>query len=158
MRHTVCHIPFMQKQIEKNGIRPLFQFLLKNLKLILNVSWKKNGPIRILFCVGFFFYICVVTSSVFKRKTYMCVILFFILTKYFSWTRWCNQILSSLHYMHTLNTVHGNLTADTIFLQHHGLIKIGCFSIDTIRSYGKEPNNREPNKVRIKYSIKNLRR
>jgi len=54
-----------------------------------------------------------------------------------SWTRWCNQILSSLHYMHSLNTVHGNLTTDTIFLQHHGLLKIGCFSIDTIRSYVK---------------------
>lgn len=39
--------------------------------------------------------------------------------------------------MHSLNTVHGNLTTDTIFLQHHGLLKIGCFSIDTIRNYVK---------------------
>ena len=55
-------------------------------------------------------------------------------TLFRSWTRWCNQILSSLHYMHSLNTVHGNLTTETIFLQHHGLLKIGCFSIDTIKT------------------------
>lgn len=70
-----------------------------------------------------------------------------------NWTRWCNQILSSLHYMHSLNTVHGNLTTETIFLQHHGLLKIGCFSIDTIKTSaaagGPIKNNRyfpdEPN-------------
>ena len=65
----------------------------------------------------------------------------------FSWTRWCNQILSSLHYMHSLQTptVHGNLTTDTIFLQHHGLLKIGCFSIDTIRCYAKSETAKNRN-------------
>lgn len=61
-----------------------------------------------------------------------------------NWSRWCNQLLSALHYMHNLNTVHGNLTTDTIFLQHQGLLKIGCFSIATMRNYVKtnaEENN-----------------
>lgn len=54
-----------------------------------------------------------------------------------NWSKWCNQLLSALHYMHNLNTVHGNLTTDTIFLQHQGLIKIGCFSITMMRNYVK---------------------
>jgi len=54
-----------------------------------------------------------------------------------NWSRWCNQLLSALHYMHNLNTVHGNLTTETIFLQHQGLIKIGCFSITMMRNYVK---------------------
>lgn len=52
-----------------------------------------------------------------------------------NWTRWCNQILSSLHYMHSLGTIHGNLSTDTIFLQHQGLLKIGYFYVDLIRNY-----------------------
>jgi len=67
-----------------------------------------------------------------------------------NWSRWCNQLLSALHYMHNLNTVHGNLTTDTIFLQHHGLLKIGCFSITTMRSYVKtnaEENNHIKNSI-----------
>ena len=55
--------------------------------------------------------------------------------------------------MHNLNTVHGNLTTDTIFLQHHGLLKIGCFSITTMRSYVK--TNAEENN-HIKVTIKNV--
>jgi len=66
-----------------------------------------------------------------------------------NWSRWCNQLLSALHYMHTVNTVHGNLTTDTIFLQHQGLIKIGCFSITMMRNYVKtnaeEHNHRKNN-------------
>ena len=55
--------------------------------------------------------------------------------------------------MHNLNTVHGNLTTDTIFLQHHGLLKIGCFSITTMRSYVK--TNAEENN-HIKVTINNV--
>jgi len=70
-----------------------------------------------------------------------------------NWTRWCNQILSSLHYMHSLQTptVHGNLTTDTIFLQHHGLLKIGCFSIDTIRCYAKSETAKNRNMKNHRY-------
>ena len=51
--------------------------------------------------------------------------------------------------MHNLNTVHGNLTTDTIFLQHHGLLKIGCFSITTMRSYVKT-NAEENNHIKVR--------
>ncbi|XP_043923427.1 nuclear receptor-binding protein 2 isoform X1 [Protopterus annectens] len=41
--------------------------------------------------------------------------------------RWCTQILSALSYLHSCDApiIHGNLTCDTIFIQHNGLIKIG---------------------------------
>ncbi|XP_019866625.1 nuclear receptor-binding protein homolog isoform X2 [Aethina tumida] len=44
-----------------------------------------------------------------------------------SWRRWCTQILSALSYLHSCSPpiVHGNLTCDTIFIQHNGLVKIG---------------------------------
>ena len=44
-----------------------------------------------------------------------------------SWKKWCIQILSALGYLHSCSPtiVHGNLTADTIFIQSNGLIKIG---------------------------------
>ncbi|KAM9307604.1 nuclear receptor-binding protein 2 [Gastrophryne carolinensis] len=44
-----------------------------------------------------------------------------------AWKRWCTQILSALSYLHACDPViiHGNLTNDTIFIQHNGLIKIG---------------------------------
>lgn len=44
-----------------------------------------------------------------------------------AWKRWCTQILSALSYLHSCHPpiVHGNLTCDTIFIQHNGLIKIG---------------------------------
>ncbi|XP_075067671.1 nuclear receptor-binding protein 2 isoform X2 [Mixophyes fleayi] len=44
-----------------------------------------------------------------------------------AWKRWCTQILSALSYLHSCDPViiHGNLTNDTIFIQHNGLIKIG---------------------------------
>lgn len=41
-----------------------------------------------------------------------------------SWKRWCTQILSALSYLHSCSSpiVHGNLTCDTIFIQHNGLV------------------------------------
>ncbi|XP_044309218.1 nuclear receptor-binding protein 2 isoform X1 [Varanus komodoensis] len=44
-----------------------------------------------------------------------------------AWKRWCTQILSALSYLHSCDPpiIHGNLTSDTIFIQHNGLIKIG---------------------------------
>ncbi|XP_028660060.1 nuclear receptor-binding protein 2-like isoform X2 [Erpetoichthys calabaricus] len=43
-----------------------------------------------------------------------------------AWKRWCTQILSALSYLHSCDPpiIHGNLTCDTIFIQHNGLIKI----------------------------------
>ncbi|KAL4604766.1 nuclear receptor-binding protein 2-like isoform X1 [Arapaima gigas] len=44
-----------------------------------------------------------------------------------AWKRWCTQILSALSYLHSCEPpiIHGNLTCDTIFIQHNGLLKIG---------------------------------
>ncbi|XP_042561719.1 nuclear receptor-binding protein 2 [Clupea harengus] len=44
-----------------------------------------------------------------------------------AWKRWCTQILSAMSYLHSCDPpiIHGNLTCDTIFIQHNGLIKIG---------------------------------
>ncbi|XP_029642062.1 nuclear receptor-binding protein isoform X2 [Octopus sinensis] len=44
-----------------------------------------------------------------------------------AWKRWCTQILSALSYLHSCDPpiIHGNLTCDTIFIQHNGLVKIG---------------------------------
>ncbi|XP_053101729.1 nuclear receptor-binding protein 2 isoform X1 [Hemicordylus capensis] len=44
-----------------------------------------------------------------------------------AWKRWCTQILSALSYLHSCQPpiIHGNLTSDTIFIQHNGLVKIG---------------------------------
>ncbi|CAL1538626.1 unnamed protein product [Lymnaea stagnalis] len=44
-----------------------------------------------------------------------------------AWKRWCTQILSALSYLHSCDPpiIHGNLTSDTIYIQHNGLIKIG---------------------------------
>lgn len=52
-----------------------------------------------------------------------------------SWKRWCTQILSALNYLHATcdpPIVHGNLTCDTIFIQHNGLVKIGSVAPDII--------------------------
>eukprot|EP00092_Neocalanus_flemingeri_P011107 GFUD01011960.1.p1 GENE.GFUD01011960.1~~GFUD01011960.1.p1 ORF type:complete len:551 (-),score=163.23 GFUD01011960.1:55-1707(-) len=51
-----------------------------------------------------------------------------------SWRRWCNQILSALSYLHSYQEpiIHGNLTCDTIFIQHNGLVKIGSVAPDAI--------------------------
>uniref|UniRef100_A0A8C9VYB2 Nuclear receptor-binding protein 2 n=1 Tax=Scleropages formosus TaxID=113540 RepID=A0A8C9VYB2_SCLFO len=47
-----------------------------------------------------------------------------------AWKRWCTQILSALSYLHSCDPpiIHGNLTCDTIFIQHNGLLKIGSAS------------------------------
>ncbi|CAB1340476.1 unnamed protein product [Coregonus sp. 'balchen'] len=49
-----------------------------------------------------------------------------------AWKRWCTQILSALSYLHSCDPpiIHGNLTCDTIFIQHNGLIKIGSAVVD----------------------------
>ena len=70
-----------------------------------------------------------------------------------TWKRWCTQILSALKYekkklimfiqlilnfksyLHATcdpPIPHGNLTCDTIFIQHNGLVKIGSVSPDII--------------------------
>lgn len=53
-----------------------------------------------------------------------------------AWKRWCTQILSALCYLHSCDPpiIHGNLTCDTIFIQHNGLIKIGSVAPDTINN------------------------
>ncbi|CAD6214654.1 GSCOCG00004163001-RA-CDS [Cotesia congregata] len=59
-----------------------------------------------------------------------------------AWKRWCTQILSALSYLHSCSPpiVHGNLTCDTIFIQHNGLVKIGSgihFAPDAIHHDGR---------------------
>ncbi|XP_076036281.1 MLF1-adaptor molecule isoform X2 [Oratosquilla oratoria] len=56
-----------------------------------------------------------------------------------SWKRRCTQILSALSYLHSSSPpiIHGNLTTDTIFIQHNGLVKIGSVAPDTIHSHVK---------------------
>ncbi|XP_074598539.1 MLF1-adaptor molecule [Brevipalpus obovatus] len=51
-----------------------------------------------------------------------------------AWKRWCTQILSALCYLHTSQPpiIHANLTCDTIFISHSGLIKIGAVAPDAI--------------------------
>lgn len=51
-----------------------------------------------------------------------------------AWKRWCTQILSALGYLHasTPPIVHANLTCDTIFIQHNGLVKIGSVSPESV--------------------------
>ncbi|XP_057371956.1 nuclear receptor-binding protein-like isoform X2 [Daphnia carinata] len=56
-----------------------------------------------------------------------------------AWKRWCTQILSALSFLHSCSPpiVHGNLTCDTIFIQHNGLIKIGSVAPDAIHQHVK---------------------
>ncbi|XP_043269407.1 nuclear receptor-binding protein homolog [Venturia canescens] len=53
-----------------------------------------------------------------------------------AWKRWCTQILSALSYLHSCSPpiIHGNLTCDTIFIQHNGLVKIGSDSATQLSS------------------------
>lgn len=55
------------------------------------------------------------------------------------WKKWLRQILSALSYLHGCENpiVHGNLSCDTIFIQHNGLIKIGSVAPDTIHNHVK---------------------
>eukprot|EP00096_Caligus_rogercresseyi_P007778 TRINITY_DN2582_c0_g1_i2.p1 TRINITY_DN2582_c0_g1~~TRINITY_DN2582_c0_g1_i2.p1 ORF type:complete len:552 (-),score=191.81 TRINITY_DN2582_c0_g1_i2:463-2118(-) len=58
-------------------------------------------------------------------------------TQLTSWKRWCVQILSALRYLHlncNPSIIHGNLTCDTIFIQHNGLVKIGSVAPDIIHN------------------------
>lgn len=56
-----------------------------------------------------------------------------------TWKRWCIQLLSALNYLHSCEPpiVHGNLSCDTIFIQHNGLIKIGCIAPDIVNTHVK---------------------
>ncbi|XP_076368013.1 nuclear receptor-binding protein-like isoform X1 [Tachypleus tridentatus] len=56
-----------------------------------------------------------------------------------AWKRWCTQILSALSYLHSCSPpiIHGNLTCDTIFIQHDGLVKIGSVAPDAIHRHVK---------------------
>nr|XP_022915989.1 nuclear receptor-binding protein homolog isoform X2 [Onthophagus taurus] len=56
-----------------------------------------------------------------------------------AWKRWCTQILSALSYLHSCSTpiTHGNLTCDTIFIQHNGLVKIGSVAPEQIHHHVK---------------------
>lgn len=51
-----------------------------------------------------------------------------------AWRRWCTQILSALNYLHSCvpPIIHGNLTCDSIFIQHNGLVKIGTVVPDAV--------------------------
>ncbi|KAG2468542.1 nuclear receptor-binding protein [Polypterus senegalus] len=64
-----------------------------------------------------------------------------------AWKRWCTQILSALSYLHSCNPpiIHGNLTCDTIFIQHNGLIKIGSVAPDTINNHVKTCREEQKN-------------
>uniref|UniRef100_G3PV11 Nuclear receptor-binding protein n=1 Tax=Gasterosteus aculeatus aculeatus TaxID=481459 RepID=G3PV11_GASAC len=64
-----------------------------------------------------------------------------------AWKRWCTQILSALSYLHSCDPpiIHGNLTCDTIFIQHNGLIKIGSVAPDTINSHVKTCHEEQKN-------------
>ncbi|XP_065061812.1 nuclear receptor-binding protein-like isoform X2 [Rhopilema esculentum] len=56
-----------------------------------------------------------------------------------AWKRWCKQILSALSYLHGCDPpiVHGNLSCDTIFIQHNGLMKIGTVAPESIHRHVK---------------------
>uniref|UniRef100_A0AAX7U3H5 Nuclear receptor-binding protein n=1 Tax=Astatotilapia calliptera TaxID=8154 RepID=A0AAX7U3H5_ASTCA len=64
-----------------------------------------------------------------------------------AWKRWCTQILSALSYLHSCDPpiIHGNLTCDTVFIQHNGLIKIGSVAPDTINNHVKTCTEEQKN-------------
>ncbi|XP_005796275.1 nuclear receptor-binding protein-like [Xiphophorus maculatus] len=64
-----------------------------------------------------------------------------------AWKRWCTQILSALSYLHSCDPpiIHGNLTCDTVFIQHNGLIKIGSVAPDTINNHVKTFHEEQKN-------------
>ncbi|XP_063691116.1 nuclear receptor-binding protein-like isoform X11 [Bolinopsis microptera] len=51
------------------------------------------------------------------------------------WKRWCRQILSAVSYLHSKEITHGYVTADTVFIQHDGLIKLGSIVPSTIQDH-----------------------
>ncbi|XP_061523345.1 nuclear receptor-binding protein-like isoform X1 [Phycodurus eques] len=64
-----------------------------------------------------------------------------------AWKRWCTHILSALSYLHSCDPpiIHGNLTCDTIFIQHNGLIKIGSVAPDIINNHVKTCHEEQKN-------------
>lgn len=56
-----------------------------------------------------------------------------------AWKKWTTQILSALNYLHSCTPpiVHANLTCNTMFIQHNGLIKIGCVAPNAIHHHVK---------------------
>ncbi|KAH8340578.1 nuclear receptor-binding protein homolog [Drosophila kikkawai] len=62
-----------------------------------------------------------------------------------SWRRWCTQILSALSYLHSCSPpiIHGNLTCDSIFIQHNGLVKIGSVVPDAVHYSVRRGRERE---------------
>lgn len=56
-----------------------------------------------------------------------------------SWKRWCRQVLWALSYLHSSSPpiIHGNLTCDSMFIQHNGLLKIGSAAPDVIHEHVK---------------------
>ncbi|EDW84023.1 uncharacterized protein Dwil_GK13372 [Drosophila willistoni] len=62
-----------------------------------------------------------------------------------SWRRWCTQILSALSYLHSCTPpiIHGNLTCDSIFIQHNGLVKIGSVVPDAVHYSVRRQRERE---------------
>ncbi|KHN80355.1 Nuclear receptor-binding protein [Toxocara canis] len=61
------------------------------------------------------------------------------LKRILAWKKWTTQILSALNYLHSCNPpiVHANLTCNTMFIQHNGLIKIGCVAPNAIHHHVK---------------------
>ncbi|XP_043199793.1 nuclear receptor-binding protein-like [Amphibalanus amphitrite] len=56
-----------------------------------------------------------------------------------SWRRWCRQVLWALSYFHSSSPpiIHGNLTCDSMFIQHNGLLKIASAAPDVIHQHVK---------------------
>jgi nuclear receptor-binding protein len=77
-----------------------------------------------------------------------------------TWKRWCIQLLTALHYLHTRETprIHGDLSCDTIFIQHNGLIKIGSIAPDIVNTHVKTciDNNWSRNIHHIAPELKDL--
>ncbi|XP_046478095.1 nuclear receptor-binding protein [Neodiprion pinetum] len=77
-----------------------------------------------------------------------------------AWKRWCTQILSALSYLHSCSPpiIHGNLTCDTIFIQHNGLVKIGSVAPDAIHHHVKtcRANTKNMHFVAPEYGILSL--
>eukprot|EP00123_Amoebidium_parasiticum_P005006 comp16255_c0_seq1/m.13983 comp16255_c0_seq1/g.13983 ORF comp16255_c0_seq1/g.13983 comp16255_c0_seq1/m.13983 type:complete len:464 (-) comp16255_c0_seq1:275-1666(-) len=53
------------------------------------------------------------------------------------WQRWCRQILSALNRLHSNNITHGNLSLDTVYIQHNGLVKVGDLWLGDLQKHVK---------------------
>jgi nuclear receptor-binding protein len=56
-----------------------------------------------------------------------------------TWKRWTIQLLVALHYLHNSEEpiIHDDLSCDTIYIQHNGLIKIGSIAPDIVNNHVK---------------------